>query len=319
MTRRPDPIDELRRLDPVDGARLAASWDGSDAKQALFQEIITMPVDTDTPDAHHAVTPPATSMPASPRPRRRVAVALAGAAAAAAALAIVPGLLPDSGSAAYAVRELPDGVLEIDTARGSMDVGDGHSLAAELREFGIATVIETRVASPSLVGDIGVHGPTWDDGRPEGIWWGEDGAADVFTMRIDPAVFTDEITISLNVAAVGDEPYELSASPFEPGEELAGLHCALGEPLRASELAAALDELGVVAIWETVTPTADPAVSQSTPSAGVPDGEVRSARAVRAGEIEVAVVEDGVTVDGTIYGHLFDDGAPCTPERAAAW
>jgi hypothetical protein len=319
MARRPDPIDEIRRLDPVDGARLAASWDGSDAKQALFQEITTMPVDTDVPDARPTATAPTASTSVPARPRRRVAVALAGGIAAAAALAIVPGLLPDSGSAAYALRELPDGVLEIDTTRGSMDVGDGHSLAAELSEFGIDTVIETRVASPSLVGDIYVFGPDWEDTRPAGISYGEDGSPDVFTMRIDPELFTDTITIVLNVAAQGDEPYVMTMSPFEPGEALDGLHCALGEPLRASELAAALDELGVVATWETVAPTADPGVIQSTPSSAVPAGEVTSALAVRAGEVEVAVVEDGVTVDGTPWGHVFDDGAPCTSERAAAW
>ncbi len=310
MARRHDPIDDLRGHDPIDGDRLAASWDGSDAKQALFQEITTMDVDT---------LPPALARePAPPRRRRSLAFA-GGLAAVAIGLAVVPGLLPDTGGAAYAVRELPDGVLVVDTSRGSMDVGDGHSLAAELREHGIDVEISTRVASPSAVGDIEVFGPPWEDGPPAGISWGADGSPDVFTMRIDPEHFTDAITIVLNVAAEAGEAYTLTTSPFEPGEELDGLHCALGHPLRASVLAAALEELDVSATWETITPTADPDVTQSYPSAQVPDGEVVGSRAVRAGAIEVTVLEDAVELAQIHWPDVFADGAPCTPERVAGW
>lgn len=47
MSQRHDTGDELRRLDPLDGRRLADFWSDSEAKQALFQEITTVPT-TDT-------------------------------------------------------------------------------------------------------------------------------------------------------------------------------------------------------------------------------------------------------------------------------
>jgi hypothetical protein len=311
---RPDPIDELKRLDPIDGDRLAASWDGSDAKQALFQEITTMPLDA----LPAAPSSPRTAPPSPPRRRRTLALA-GGLAAVAVGLAVAPGLLSDGGDAAYAVRELPDGVLVVDTSYGSMDVGDGHSLAAELREHGIDVTFESWVASPSLVGQIDVYGPAWEDARPEGIWWGEDGSADVFTMRIDPARFTDSVTIRFYVAAEEGEPYTVTTSPFEPGESLDGLHCALGQPLRADVLASALERLGISATWETIAPTDDPDITQSTPSGGVPDGEVVGSLAVSSDTIAVTVLEDGVPLDRDSFGHVFDDGEPCTAERAAAW
>lgn len=61
-------FDAIGRLDPIDGARLSASWEESDAKQALAQEITAMPPTT------RPVTDPT---PTVRIPRRRLVVVTA--------------------------------------------------------------------------------------------------------------------------------------------------------------------------------------------------------------------------------------------------
>lgn len=105
-----DPLEQIRRLAPLDREHLMASWSDSDAKPALLQEILTMPPT--------AVEQPTSTGPAAPtRPRRRIGWRLA--AVAAAALAVVAVGLPIAGrfvgSAAIAT---PDLTVPVDTEPG---------------------------------------------------------------------------------------------------------------------------------------------------------------------------------------------------------
>ncbi len=300
-----DPIDDLRRIDPVDGERIAATWADSDAKTALFQEITTMPVDT--------VTPLRTPVPPR-RPRYRFAIA-AGLVVAAAAIAIGGGTV-FNGSPAYAIRQLDNGVIEIDWFA---DHRDGSELAAELRQFGIEVDIVAVPASPSAVGTITGIVPGEGTSVPEGITWGEDGTDEVFTWQIDPAVFRGPISLDIAVAAEEGEPYQMAEEVFEPGEVLGGLHCALGEPLRAADVAKKLPALGVEPVWNVAAPVSgDPGAMRETTVDEVPAGEILWGYAVDDATVNFTVVPDGVSLDPDFYPTRLSD-LPCTPGQAAAW
>ena len=193
MRHHTDPIDDVARIDPIDGDRLAASWSNSDAKQALFQEIIAVPVDTLSP-----ATEPTHASESIPRrvPRRALRLA-AGTAVAAVALVLAQGVFSD-GSRAFAVKQLPDGVVEVDAFA---QFRDGDALAAELREYGIDVKITTLPSSPSLVGEVEVFAPGGGDSIPAGLSFGADGTPEVFQLRIDPSRFTGALTLELHVAA----------------------------------------------------------------------------------------------------------------------
>lgn len=307
--RHPSPIDDLARIDPVDGDRLAASWSNSDAKQALLQEITTMPVETLQPvAASTGATGP--SLRRAPRGGLRLATAVAVVAA---ALIIAQGVLTD-GNRAFAVRQLPNGLIEIDALP---QFRDGAALAAELREFGIDVEITTVPSSPSLVGQVEVFAPGGGDYIPAGLSFGADGTPEVFNLKIDPNLFTEHLTIELHVAARDGEPYGLATSVFQPGEALAGLHCALGEPLRAEDLPTYLADRGLTPVWMIVSPTGDPSITNSEQVHAVPDGQVLSGFARDASTVEFNVVLDGVVLPDLYTADLSD--APCTPEQAAAW
>lgn len=309
MRHHSDPIDDLGRLDPIDGARLAATWSDSDAKQALLKEITTMPVHTPKP---------VTAAAAGRTPRRTLKLA-AGFALAAAVLVVAQGIL-FNGAPAFAVRELPNGVIEID---GSAQFRDGAALAAELREFGIEVEIITVVSSPSAVGTVTV----WDqpgggaeiteDYKPEGISYGADGSGDAFNITIDPSVFTDQITIQIQVQADEGERYVIAEEVFEPGEVVGGLHCALGEPLRVETLIPYLSDLGIDPIWSVASPTDDPFSLYEEEVGYVPEGQVLWGYAQDASTVRFTVVPDGVTLSENYPARLSD--MPCTPEQAAAW
>ena len=307
--RRRNPIDDLARIDPIDGDRLAASWSNSEAKQALLEEITTMPVDTFQP----ATEPTRATGPGPQRaPRRRLRLA-AGVAIAAVALVLVQGVLTN-GNRAFAVRQLPNGVIEVDA---SPQFRDGDALAAELREFGIDVEITTVPSSPSMVGEVEVFAPGGGDYIPEGLSFGADGTPDVFNLRIDPNLFTERLTLRLYVAAREGERYQFATSVFQPGEVLAGLHCALGEPLRAEDLPPYLADLGLTPVWTTISSTDDAGITNSEQVQEVPNGQVVIGFAQDSTTVEFEVLLDGVTLpDG--YMSSYSDVA-CTPEQAAAW
>ena len=309
MRHHSDPIDDLTRIDPIDSDELASSWSKSDAKQALFQEITTMPIDTLPP-----ATEPARTTRARPqRASRHVLTLAAGAAFVAVVLVLVQGVF-SNGSRAFAVKELPNGVVEVDVLA---QFRDGDALAAELRQYGIDVMITTVPSSPSLVGEVEVFAPGGGDYIPEGLSFGADGTPEVFNLKIDPNLFTEQLTIELHVAAREGERYLLATSVFEAGEVLAGLHCAVGEPLRAEDMAPYLADLGLTPVWLAVSPTDDPSITNEEEIPGIPNGQVLSGFARDAANVEFKVLLDGVTLPD-IYGADLSD-VPCTPEQAAAW
>lgn len=249
------------------------------------------------------------------QPRRtRIAVATAGVAAAGVALAVAPGLVTGGGDPAYAIRELPGGVIEV-----TMDdlFRDGEALGAELREFGVDVDVVPVPSSPSAVGGVySLEGP--DQAAEPGFVWGPDGSDLSFT--IDPERFRGSFVLHLSVAAEPGEEYLLAEEVFEPGEVLGGLHCALGEPVRADQLVPHLAALGLTAEWTTIVPDpgGDPGVSFGERVASVPDGEVVSGYAVDATTVRFEVRPDGVSFAGDEFAPRLSD-VPCTPDQAAAW
>ena len=291
----------ITRLDPIDGERLISAWSGSDAKRALLQEI-------DTSDERVIAR-----LPQGGRSRR--ALAVAGVLVVAAVSAVLTGVVPGTDNRAYAVRELPNGVIEIENVA---DIRDVRGLEAELREFGVDVEIVTETASPSLVGQAQANALGLGDRRLPGLEFGEDGTRDVFRWRIDPRVFHDKITITLFVQPREGESYLNSTAVFSPGEVLAGLHCALGEPVRAADVAERLPSLGITPIWTVHYPTDDPSIGRFERVDEVPTGEVLSGHAIDESTVEFDVVEDEVALPKSMREPMLSD-APCTKEQAARW
>lgn len=257
------------------------------------------------------------------RPRRtRLAVATAGVAAVGLALAVAPGLTRDNGQRAFALRPLEGGVIELDVFDRDLD---GEALAAELGEFGIEVVVERMHASPSVVGRAEVFVGTESEpfvplkDRP-GITLPDADGSVPFRVRIDPDEYDGEVLIRFLVETPPGEPYTMAQEVFEPGEVLGGLHCALGEPIRAEQLVPYVEELGLTAVWETIAPDpgGDPAVTYSERVGQVPDGEVMWGYAVDANTVALTVRADGVVLDHEHQPTRLSD-VPCTPEQAAAW
>lgn len=294
-----NPIDELTRIDPIDAERLQDSWGRSDAKRQVFNEI---------------VGPGRSAKPVKGRaPRRALRLAL-GVAIVAAVLVLSQGLMSE-GDRAFAVKQLPNGVLEIDA---STQLRDGEALAAELREYGIDVDIRTVPSSPSVVGGVAVFAPGGGDYIPEGLsYGGPPGTPETFKMLIDPAVFREKLTIELHVAPRDGERYLLAASVFEPGEVLGDLHCALGEPIRTEELIPYVDELELTPLWLVITPTDDPSITNSEQVSTPPPGRVLSAHPHDPSTVEFQVLADGVTLPDFYFSEY--SGSPCTPAAASAW
>jgi hypothetical protein len=244
----------------------------------------------------------------------RWAVAATGVAAVAAALLIAPAVSRDTATGAFAVREAEDGVLVI---RFEHDFRDGRALERELRSYGVDVAIRAVPASPSAVGQIyGTEGPV--PGGTPGFDWGPDGSDTAFT--IDPAVFRGQLTFTLAVEPAPGEAHGIKEEAFEPGEPLGGLHCALGEPVRAEQLVPHLDAAGLGVRWEVLTPDpgGDPGIARHETVDEVPAGEVMWAYAVDSSTVEVTVAPDGAAFDPDYYSPRLSD-VPCTPDQVAAW
>jgi hypothetical protein len=264
-----DPVDCVRRLDPVDGEQLATEWSISDAKTALFQEITTMPVET----------PSKTRTVQRPAARRRAV--LVAALAIAGLVVAVPGVLPGPDTAAYAVRHLPDGLLEV-SWDGDLD---GEALAATLREYDVDVRVETEPVSPSMVGQVSGLGPLEQQGNAV-FEWGANASETESSFTLDPTAFSGTFYLLIDRAAEPGERYAAAAEAFTPGEVLSGLQCSVDLPLRSEVLAAHLDRLGQTAVWNVVD------VSSSD---AVPQGEVLNVHAIDAETVDVMVRLDGDT------------------------
>ncbi len=200
--------DYLRRL-PLLSDEQAWLLSDRQSKQTLFQQITTMPTE-----------PMTTSAPAQRRvPRRPLAMASTLVAALALAmLALASGMIPNTAPAAYAVREMPNGMLEVEW-NGELD---GERLAATLRNYDIDVRVETEPASPSLVGTVVGLGPLEDQGDAV-FEWGETSS----TFTLDPSAFKGTFQILVERPAQPGEAYAAAASVFAEGEVLGGLQCAI--------------------------------------------------------------------------------------------
>jgi hypothetical protein len=293
----------LAQINPIDAAQLASTWSASRASEALFEEITMTTTINPTHDEPSTVVP--FEAPRR-RPRRTLRIA---SAAAVAVLAVVLGLLPGTSDASYAVRLRPDGIVQVDW---HADLRDGAAITEELRSHGLDIAVEVVPSSPSMVGSVLVaivDGVDPDDERPAGITWGDDGAEDVFTWTIDPAVFTGSITVELAVAAKPGEAYLAAEEVFEPGEALGGLHCSLGTPLRARDVASHADGLELRWSVATLVNPDDPTILQETIVDAVPDGEVLWGYALDDATVALTVRPDGADLGPDFQPRLSD--VPC--------
>jgi hypothetical protein len=250
------------------------------------------------------------------RIRRRTLALAAIAAVAAVALAVVPDLF--SGTPAYAIRQLPNGVIVIDWSMDSFSP-NAAAIAEDLRGYGVEVEITTIPVSPSAVGEVLAAYPgAGDTGPPRGLTIGKEGTPEAFTWTIDPTVFRGPVTLQVSVPASDGEPYQISQEVFEPGEVLGGLQCALGEPLRAADVAARLPALGITAVWSVIDPASVTADGyHETPVDHVPDGDILWGYALDDATVQFTVAPDGVPLSKYPPARLSD--VPCTPEQAAPW
>ena len=262
--------------------------------------------------------------PSAPTRIRRRSLALGAILAVAAiALAVVPDLLSDT--PAYAIRPLPNGVIVIDWSDWDSFAPNASAVAADLREYGVDVEITTIAASPSAVGGVTASFPRPGEGGPlpQGLTIGKEGTPDGLTWTIDPTVFHGPVTLEVAVPAHEGEQYVSRASVFEPGEVLGGLQCALGEPLRAVDVAARLSDLGITPVWYVTGPmtdvTADGYYTEEHQVAEVPDGVILWGYALSEATVEFTVAPDGTPLSEYPEATLWDSDVPCTPGRAAAW
>lgn len=279
-------------------------------KERLLSEL------SDVVEARRLIAAPA---PAPSRPRRpgwRRVPALTGIAALAVALAVLPVVTSprESGSQAFAVIVGADGVIEVNWSAGDFD--DGPALQRRLREAGVDVRVDTVPASPSAVGKA----PSFSTGSglpPPGIAYPDDGAN---RLTIDPAVFTGTVTLTIGVEADGQD-YAFMEEVFEPGEPFGGLHCRLGEPVTAADLAPYADRAGVRIAWSVITSLADDVnggwsmTSEQVDAA--PDGQVVWGYARNADVVDIEVLPEGQSVPEGWETRLSD--LACTPEQAARW
>jgi hypothetical protein len=275
----------------------------------LLAELTTVVEERRLAAQPHAVEPLATRRS---RPRLRLAAASVAVIAAAVGIVAVPGLSGGS-SQAFAIRELPNGLIEVSVQR---DILDGSALEGELRAFGVDVSIVAVPSSPSAVGRVqGIEGPLAADEEP-GFAWGPDGSDLAFS--IDPAVFRGQLVLHLGVEAAPGERYLASEEVFEPGEVLGGLHCALGTPLRAEDLLPYLERLGLDATWEIASPVAgEPDSLMSEAVTEVPNGEVLWGYSLDDRNVAFTVRPDGVTLSDHWQPRLSD--LSCVVHDTATW
>jgi hypothetical protein len=308
-----DSIRRVKSVDPVDVDHLVAVWSASDAKSALCKEIISMSTSTVTrPDVPtpRPVEMSATRPPGAWRRPLRLAVAAAIITLAAAATT----MFSSETSSVFAISETADGLIHVNVLDPTVGVRDGNALARDLRDRGIDTDVATVAASPSMVGRVELVSV---DGPADGIVSGADGTAGVFDWTIDPTRFNGTLLVTIYVQGENGEAFGAAESIFEPGEKLGGLHCALGEPMRAADVERYLDQVGLTPIWSVVTPTDDPTITNSEIVDSVPDGIVLSGYAVNETTAQFTVLRDGTTLSQPIVGEISE--TPCTPNAASPW
>jgi hypothetical protein len=204
-----DPIDRLKRVDPINAERLISTWSDNDAKASLLKEITSMPTNTtsldttvvdtalvDTALVDTAVSPTphiAVTARSTPFTRRRWKPLLAVAAALVALGVAIGSSSVGHPARAYAVSQGADGLIHVNVLAGFRD---GEALARDLRSRGIRTRVVKAPAAPSQVGKVMLSA----EGPSAGIKTAApDGEIGVFDWTIDPALFTDTMTITVFV------------------------------------------------------------------------------------------------------------------------
>jgi hypothetical protein len=327
-----DPTDRLKRVDPINAERLISTWSDNDAKASLLKEITSMPTNTtsldttvvDTAIVDTAIVDTAiVDTPVSPTPqiavtarsttftRRRWKPLLAVAAALVALGVAIGSSSVGHPARAYAVSQGADGLIHVNVLAGFRD---GEALARDLRSRGIRTRVVKAPAAPSQVGKVMLSA----EGPSAGIKTAApDGEIGVFDWTIDPALFKDTMTITIYVEPKAGQRIERNVDLFGPGEKLAGLQCALGEPVRATDVARYLGRVGLAAKWSLVTTTADPSVGTWVEVDSIPKGIVLQAYLWDSATAMFEVLKDGEPITPAMTQRL--SYAACTPEAAAPW
>lgn len=300
----------LRRADPATGAD--RSPEGATARR-IYQEARRR--------AEGGAAPPLlTRLSGGGRTRgvrwRRLAVIAAALTVAAVAMTMIPSLF-SGGTRAYAIKQLPNGVIVVDWSADSFSP-DADAIAADLRQYGVDVQITTIPASPSMVGQVTATFPNEGStaGPPPGLTIGNEGTPEAFTWTIDPLVFHGPVTLEVAVPPEDGQPYVVRGEVFEPGEVLGGLQCALGTPPRAADVAARLPDLGLTGEWNIIDPASvTPDGYRETRVDHVPDGVILWGYAVDARTVEFTVAPDGTPLDE--FPPAVD--VPCTPGQATRW
>jgi hypothetical protein len=315
MNTHDDPMNRLKQVDPINAEQLIAAWSDHDAKASLFKEITSMPSNTNVVDIADSTTshiePATPNRKTAARSRRRLPLLAIAAAVVAIGVAIGSSLVGHP-QRAYAVSQGADGLIHVNILAGFRD---GDALAKDLNSRGIRTRISVVPASPSMVGKVELFNL---DGPSPGITTdGPDGTFEVFDWTIDPALFKDTVTVQIYVEPKAGEPIRAAQEIFEPGEKLAGLQCALGEPVRAADVARYLDRVGLTAKWNLATTAANRNGYDSVAVDSVPEGVVMSGYAMDRSTARFDVLKDGEPVVEATTPHLSD--VACTPEAASPW
>lgn len=302
----------LHEVDPAVG--IDRSPDGPDADR-LYVRALGSNISASAATRHRRSEAIA---PVKPHAIRRRSLLLGAAAALiSVAILVAPSAL-NRGTPAYAIHRLPDGKIEIDWSADDYRA-DADAIARDLREYGMDVEIVTLPSSPSAVGFVTAvfeqNQPT--DGPPAGLDINEGTAAGLI-WTIDPARFHGPVTLNVDVPADPGEPYLDSNSVFMSGEVLGGLQCALGEPIRATDVAAHLGALGLTAEWYVVDPTSISAHYYSEDRVTeVPDGTIFEGHALDDTSVELHIAPDGVQASDLHAGSLSNE--PCTHQLRAPW
>ena len=284
--------ERLREIDPALGIDRDPA--GADARRAYSEALRR--AETAPPSRRVRRRGPGRSAVPNLRRRRTPVFALV-LALAALALVLVPDILP-GGTPAYAIRRLPSGLIVIDWSMDNF-APNADAMAADLRSYGVDVQITTTPSSPSVVGQVNATFQGEGGPLPPGLKVGKAGTPGAFTWTFDPSVFHGPVTLEVSTPASAGEHYQIANSVFTPGEALGGLQCALGQPLRASAVAARLPALGLTAVWQVSRLVSTDAVGstwQDTRVNDVPAGYIGEGYSLNDTTVQFTVIADRATL-----------------------
>lgn len=248
--------------------------------------------------------------------RRRTRRRMVAAVPALALVAMAGVVIADSGdNPAHALERQTDGTIRVEIYP---DFDDVDALRDDLGGAGLDVAVIQLRAHQSLEGvvEIASHENT------------ASGALEFQGSEfvIDPEAVTGEIEVLIYSPTNTGDTYQAAPSVFAPGQELAGLHCALSDrPLTTQGLEDRATDAGVSGfVWTTFGEIDEVSgLVDFTESEVRPDGFVTGARMRDELTMDVFVSSDDdtpaaasiVMTDGTHYRETPE----CSPELAAAW